>query len=262
MLHPNGLASAPQFQQGGQPIFDNSRLLWDSNSQGGIMGGALTALAPDFQNAVLGVPAINYSVLLRRSVDWDIYSQIIYPQYPRERERPLILGLIQMLWDRGEGNGYAHHIVGDPLPGTPDHNVLMHVAVGDHQVTTIQADVMARTIGASVRQPAVDDGRSLEDNPFFGIPAIGGFPFTGDAALVYWDTGPGPGGERRDGRHQSRPARRGAEPLGRGPARAPAQGPGRAGPEGRVHAERRRDRRLRRVAVLRGRLHRPLTGRC
>jgi hypothetical protein len=190
IAHPNGLAGHAAFQQGGQPIFDNTNVLWDSNSQGGIMGGALTALTPDFQNAVLGVPAMNYSVLLRRSVDWDTYSEIIYPQYPRERERPLILGLLQMLWDRGESNGYAHHIVGDPLPGTRDHNVLMHVAVGDHQVTTIQADVMARTLGASVRQPAVDPGRSLEDEPLFDIPAIGGFPFTGDAALVYWDTGP------------------------------------------------------------------------
>jgi hypothetical protein len=190
MLHPNGLASAPQFQQGGQPIFDNSRLLWDSNSQGGIMGGALTALAPDFQNAVLGVPAINYSILLRRSVDFDAYAVIMYDQYPDELERPLILGLMQMLWDRGEGNGYAQHMVGDPLPGTPDHNVLMHVAIGDHQVTPVQADAMARTIGARIRQPAIDDGRSLEDNPLFDIPAIGGFPFTGDAAIVYWDTGP------------------------------------------------------------------------
>ena len=190
MLHPNGLASDPAFQQGGQPIFDNSRLLYDSNSQGGIQGVALTALAPDFQNAVLGVPAINYSVLLRRSVDFDAYAVIMYDQYPNERERPLVLGLLQMLWDRGEGNGYAQHTVGDPLPGTPDHNVLMHVAVGDHQVSTTQADVMARTIGASVRQPAIDDGRSFEDNPLFDIPAIGGFPFTGDAAVVYWDTGP------------------------------------------------------------------------
>jgi hypothetical protein len=190
MLHPNGLASAPAFQQGGQPIFDSSQLLYDSNSQGGIMGGALTALAPDFQNAVLGVPAINYSILLRRSVDFDAYAVIMYEQYPNERERPLVLGLLQMLWDRGEGNGYAQHMVGDPLPNTPDHNVLMHVAIGDHQVTPIQADAMARTIGARVRQPAMDDVRSLEDNPLFGIPAIGGFPFTGDAAVVYWDTGP------------------------------------------------------------------------
>jgi hypothetical protein len=190
MLHPDGLASAPQFQQGGQPFFDNSQLLYDSNSQGGIMGGALTALAPDFKNPVLGVPAINYSVLLRRSVDFDQYAMVAYDQYPDERVRPLWLGLLQMLWDRGEGDGYVHHIVGDPLPGTPDHNVLMHVAVGDHQVSTFQADVMARTIGARIRQPAIDDGRSLEDNPFFGIPTIGGFPFTGKAAVVYWDTGP------------------------------------------------------------------------
>ena len=35
------------------------------------MGGALTALAPDFDRAVLGVPGMNYSTLLRRSVDFD-----------------------------------------------------------------------------------------------------------------------------------------------------------------------------------------------
>lgn len=98
-----------------------------------------------------------------------------------------------MLWDRGENNGYAHHIVGDPLEGSRDHRVLLHPAVGDHQVTTIQADALARTIGASVRQPALDPGRSNEKKPLFGIPSIASFPFTGRAALVYWDTGPSRG---------------------------------------------------------------------
>ena len=190
MTHPQGLAAHEEFQQGNKPIFDNTKLMWDSNSQGGIMGGALTALAPDFTNAVLGVPAMNYSVLLRRSVDFDSYAVVMYRQYPNERERPLVLGLMQMLWDRGETNGYAHHVVGDPLPGSRDHRVLMHVAIGDHQVTTIQADVMARTLGARVRQPALDEGRSNELKPLFGIPPIASFPFTGPAAMVYWDTGP------------------------------------------------------------------------
>ena len=190
LVHPQGFASDPAFQQGGQPIFDSSKLLYDSNSQGGIQGVALAAIDPDFQNAVLGVPAINYSILLRRSIDFDTYATIMYDRYPNELERPLVLGLMQMLWDRGEGNGYAHHLVGDPLPGTPDHNVLLHVAVGDHQVTTIQADVLARTIGARVRQPAIDADRTFESQPFFDIPAIGGFPFTGNASMVYWDTGP------------------------------------------------------------------------
>jgi hypothetical protein len=190
MIHPQGLASHEAFQQGNKPFFDNTKLLWDSNSQGGIMGGALTALAPDFRNAVLGVPAMNYSVLLRRSVDFDSYAVVMYRKYTNERDRPLVLGLMQMVWDRGETNGYAQHVVGDPLPGSPDHKVLMHVAIGDHQVTTIQADVMARTLGARVRQPAIDEGRSNELKPLFGIPPIGGFPFTGNAAMVYWDTGP------------------------------------------------------------------------
>ena len=43
---------------------DTSRLYYNGNSQGGIIGGALTALSPDFTRASLGVPAMNYSVLL------------------------------------------------------------------------------------------------------------------------------------------------------------------------------------------------------
>ena len=216
MLHPNGLASAPAFQQGGQPIFDNSRLLWDSNSQGGIMGGALTALAPDFQNAVLGVPAINYSILLRRSVDFDAYAVIMYDQYPNERERPLVLGLLQMLWDRGEGNGYAQHMVGDPLPGTPDHNVLMHVALGDHQVTHDPgrrdgADDRGQCASARDRRRPVARGQAAVRHP--GHRRV---PVHGRRRRRVLGHGPGPGRERRHGRDRCAAAGGGAEPLGRG----------------------------------------------
>ena len=41
----------------GDADVDQSRLFYDGNSQGGIMGGSLTALAPDFTRAVLGVPS-------------------------------------------------------------------------------------------------------------------------------------------------------------------------------------------------------------
>ena len=64
-------------------MIDTRRLFYDGNSQGGIFGGALTALAPDFERAVLGVPGMNYSTLLRRSVDFDTYSLILAPAYPR-----------------------------------------------------------------------------------------------------------------------------------------------------------------------------------
>ena len=46
------------------------------------MGGSLTALAPDFDRAVLGVPGMNYSTLLRRSVDFDQYAPAAVPELP------------------------------------------------------------------------------------------------------------------------------------------------------------------------------------
>ena len=148
MIHPRGLSSNPAFQKNGESVIDTTRLFFDGNSQGGIMGGALTALAPDFDRAVLGVPGMNYSTLLQRSVDFDEYSPIIYGGYPNQLERQLWLAQIQLLWDRGESDGYAHHITERALPNTPKHTVLMHVAFGDHQVADVTTSIMARTFGA------------------------------------------------------------------------------------------------------------------
>jgi hypothetical protein len=188
MAHPQGLAANPLLQSGGQPIAKSGELFYDGNSQGGIEGGALTAVAPDFRRAVLGVPGINYSVLLPRSRDWDTYSLVMYPAYPKQLERPLALDLIQILWDRGEPDGYAQHMTTSPLPGTPSHTVLLHVAFGDQQVTQYQADVEARTIGARIHVPILAPGRSPQLEPSFGIPPIGAYPF-GGSAIVYWDAG-------------------------------------------------------------------------
>jgi hypothetical protein len=188
MIHPQGLSTNAAFQKGGQSVLDTTRLFFDSNSQGGIMGGSLTALAPDFDRAVLGVPGMNYSTLLQRSVDFDTYAAVIYPNYTKALDRQLWLSQIQLLWDRGEANGYAHHITTDPLPNTPRHNVLMHVAFGDHQVSDTTAEVEARTIGARAYQPALLAGRSPWPRLQM-IPSIGSFPF-GGSAIVFWDTGP------------------------------------------------------------------------
>jgi hypothetical protein len=191
LIHPQGLSSHPAFQKNGQSLIDTRRLFFDGNSQGGIMGGALTALAPDFDRAVLGVPGMNYSTLLQRSVDFDDYAPILYGGYTRQLERQLWLAQIQLLWDRGEANGYAHHMTTRPLPNTPRHNVLMHVAFGDHQVADVTALVMARTIGARVRQPALAGGRSPFSNPWYGLERIRSYPYPG-SALVWWDSGTPP----------------------------------------------------------------------
>ena len=232
---------------------DQSRLFYDGNSQGGIMGGALTALAPDFERAVLGVPGMNYSTLLRRSVDFDLYAHGeiegadtqagLYDSYPNELERPLLLSLIQLLWDRARGERLrAPHHERPAARARPRTTVLMHVAFGDHQVANVTAEVEARTIGASVRWPALAPGRHTDVDPYFGIPQLAAFPF-GGSAMVLWDTGiPAPP-------ITNTPPREGQDPHG-----APRASPAGAPPEVGVPADRRRrDRRLRRGAL------RPLT---
>ncbi|MDG2307495.1 MAG: hypothetical protein P8R42_23155 [Candidatus Binatia bacterium] len=189
MIHADGLGSHEAFQgSGGASVIDPSELFYDGNSQGGIMGGAATAVAIDWTRAVLGVTGMNYSILLQRSVDFDTYNAIFEPAYENEMERSLLLVIAQMLWDRGEANGYAHHITEDPLPGTPAHEVLMHVALGDHQVAQTTAAIEARTIGAKIHRPAVTKGRLQDLTPFWGIDPIPADPYSG-SALVIWDSG-------------------------------------------------------------------------
>ncbi len=188
MIHPDGLTTDPAFRIDDRPVVNTRRLYYDGNSQGGIIGGALMAVAPDNNRGVLGVPGMNYSTLLRRSVDFDTYAEFLYRSYPDELERPVILQLLQMLWDRAEANGYAQHMTDDPLPNTPRHEVLMHVGLGDHQVTTYSAKVEARTIGARALAPWAEPGRDSDRQPLFGLGAIRGRSAKG-SAIVLWDSG-------------------------------------------------------------------------
>ncbi len=117
-------------------------------SQGGIMGSVVTALSPDIERGALGVMGQPYSFLLFRSVDFNRFLDIIKTQFPDYRDQQMLVALIQMLWDRVEPNGYTHHIRENPLPGSNAKEVLMRVAIGDHQVTTYAGHLMARTANA------------------------------------------------------------------------------------------------------------------
>jgi len=191
LKHADGFASDPAFQLNGQPIFDRTNLFYDGNSQGGIMGGAVTAIAQDWRRAVLGVPGMNYALLLPRSSDFVPFMPLIKNSYPDQLEQSLILDLAQQLWDRAETNGYAQHLTRDPYPGTPTHQVMMHVAYGDHQVTTYAAEVEARTIGARLHEPAVAPGRSPDVTPYWGIKAVRTWPTYG-SIIEIWDSGSPP----------------------------------------------------------------------
>jgi len=189
MLHENGLGSTEEFQTvGGADLLETFEAYYDGNSQGAIMGGAVTAVATDWTKAVLGVGGMNYSTLLNRSIDFDQFADVLRAAYPNPLDEQLIYGLLQMLWDRGETGGYVQHLTDRVYELTPPKQVILNVAFGDHQVATITADNMARTLNIPIYQPALPPGATIAAEPFFGLDPIRAFPHSG-SALFYWYSG-------------------------------------------------------------------------
>jgi len=207
MVHPQGFASHPCFRQNvdcegaGEPLLRTADgrttpLFYDGDSQGGVMGAALVAVSPDVQRAILGVPGIGYSTMLPRSDRWaNTYSFLNHSAYPDPIVRKLNLALVQMLWDRSEGAGYAHRITRDPLPGAPRKEVMVQAAFSDHGLPNVSTEVMARTLGAPIMLPGLPEGRHWERTPYYTGTAT--YPYRG-SAMVYWDGGnaPPPNGNR------------------------------------------------------------------
>lgn len=189
MIHLDGLGDAPEFQTtGGANMINTETAYYDGNSQGAIMGGAVTAIAQDWTRASLGVGGMNYSTLLNRSVDFDEYAVVLRGAYPNELDQQLIFGILQMLWDRGETSGYVQHLTDRTYDLTPAKAVLMTVAFGDHQVANITSENIARTLGIPMYRPALPVGATIVPEPFYGIKPIRAFPHLG-SALYYWDSG-------------------------------------------------------------------------
>lgn len=186
--HDDGFASDPAFQDAaGDPVLDVGATAFVGNSQGGILGAAASSVSTEWRNVVLGVPGINYSLLLTRSVDWDPFSAVFTKAYTDPTEQVLALSLVQTLWDRGENQGYAQHLTDDTYEGIEPKSVLLIEAFGDHQVANVSTEVLARTIGARAHRPALSEGRSPDAEPLWGIEALP--EDRAGSALVVWDYG-------------------------------------------------------------------------
>jgi hypothetical protein len=127
----------------------------------------LVGIAPRFALAVPGQP---YALLLPRSVDYDPYETILSGTFTFGTAQMLVLAWIQQLWDRVDPGSYSRHIRTDALPGTPAHEAMMLVAIGDHQVTTLGAHVMARAMGAPNLRPV---NRTIHDLAEVDAPHTG-----------------------------------------------------------------------------------------
>jgi hypothetical protein len=174
-----GFGDHPDIQVDGQSIVDTSAGFYTGDSQGGIFGSTYMALSTDVERGILGVPGQPYSLLLNRSVDFDPYRALMKQSFEEGVQIQLAISIIQLLWDRAEPGSYSSHIMNDPLPGTEPHQVILQVALGDHQVTPLGAHIMARAIGANTLEP--------ETRPIWGVEEVAG-PH-GGSAIVEFDFG-------------------------------------------------------------------------
>lgn len=193
---PQGFATNAAFQNAsGDPLIEAHAVTYDGNSQGGILGGVVTAVSTDFTQAVLGTTGTDYATLMDRSTDFAPFFAVLNSSYPARIDQTIALDLIQMQWDRSEPNGYSAHMIDDLLPNTPAHKVLMLLSYGDHQVNNWSGDVQARTIGRNgnfrARCPVVASNRTVGQWPLWNVPCIEAFPYAG-SGVVYNDTGADP----------------------------------------------------------------------
>ena len=182
-----GFVTDQAFQVDGKPAIDTDQVSFLGASQGGVLGAAPSAVTRDWTRVILAVPGIGYNLLLRRSVDFDEFAPAVDASYPDPAERPLVLDLLEQLWQRGENTGYAQHLTQRPYPGDPAKQVLLLEAFGDHQVANVSTEKLARTLGIGRRAPTLAPGRSRDVAPYFGIAPIT-LPTTG-SGLVVWDFG-------------------------------------------------------------------------
>ncbi len=166
----------PLVQFDGKSAIDPEHRYYRGDSQGGIFGTTYMAVSTDVTRGLLGEPGLPYSLLLNRSADFGFYFILLKGTYRTGRNIQLLISALQMLWDRSEPDGYAPYITEDTLPSTPKHDVLIHAAIGDYQVTPLGAHMIARAVKAKNLAPV---NRSI-----WGVPEDAG-PFTGSGLVEF-----------------------------------------------------------------------------
>lgn len=169
-------ATDPAVTFDGVSVIDTERFAYYGNSQGGILGAGYSGFSTQIERTVLGVGGMPYALLLQRSADFEPFFLVFKAKYIDHRAIALIIGSFQTVWDPGEGAGWAWAMNKEPGEGQPAKQVLLQVGIGDAQVTTLAAHIMARAYDAKTVAPETREIWGVEE----AEPG-----FTG-SALVEW----------------------------------------------------------------------------
>lgn len=138
----------------GDSIVDPAKVYYYGISQGGIMGGIIMGYEPTIQRAALQVGAVNYSMLLERSLDWPTYRTIMIGAYPDPLDVALLINLMQEFWDTDPAN-VVYDIIPGTIEGSVPKQILMQIAVADVEVPNVGSELQARSMGINALGPSV-----------------------------------------------------------------------------------------------------------
>jgi hypothetical protein len=139
----------------GGSLIDPDRIVFYGISQGGIFGTTIAAYDPVIERAVLQVGAINYSMLLERSHDWPTYRTVLWGSYQNDLDVSILLHLLQIQWDITDPASVADGMLTGEIPGVPDKQVLLQMAVADAEVPNVGTEYQVRSMGLPVLTPSV-----------------------------------------------------------------------------------------------------------
>jgi hypothetical protein len=171
-----GALASEVFQDTDGPLVDPEQMYFYGISQGHILGATFMAYDPFIERGVLAVGGANWSLLFERSTHWGHFGLILGGAYPGPINKVILQAVLEMAFDPTENLHTADWIFDDPLPGTPDKQLLLHMAVGDCQVSNLASEHQVRTLGLPVLAPTF--------RAPYEIPAQAGPLASG---LVVWD---------------------------------------------------------------------------
>jgi hypothetical protein len=150
------MATAPEFQDAmGHAVIDPAHTYYVGGSLGGIMGNVFMAYDPNITRGVLAVPGGVWSMLFERSNAWHLLQGAAMGSYTNPETYQLLIAFFGMAFEPYDPITTAEHVIHDPLPGIPQKDILMWYSMGDCLVSNITTEMVARTMGITLIDPAV-----------------------------------------------------------------------------------------------------------
>jgi hypothetical protein len=157
-LREGGLADDPELM--GLP--DRGQLSYYGISLGSIEGAVFLSQQTAITHAVLHVGGSAWSTMLERSSNWPQFELLVSNSVPDPKDRQLLYAASQLFWDEGDPASFVDELAGRSL--------LWQEAIEDDQVPNLTTELLARSVGATLLDPAATAPAGL---------ATGGAPQSG-----------------------------------------------------------------------------------